>query len=125
VQPARLQGDAAALGRLLRNLGDNALRHARSEVSLQVRAQNGWATVTVSDDGAGVSRGDAERVFERFVRLDDARDRDSGGTGLGLALCRQVVEAHGGDISVAEPPGATFTVRLPLHSGYRETDASG
>ena len=68
----------------------------------------------MSDDGPGVPAEDRERIFERFARVDDARSRDNGGTGLGLAIVREVIAAHGGTITVDEPPGATFTVTLPL-----------
>jgi signal transduction histidine kinase len=115
--PTRLQGDPDALARVLRNLGDNAIRHAHHEVVLALDTHGDHATVTVADDGAGVPAADAERIFERFVRLDDARDRERGGTGLGLALCRHVVSAHGGQISVSTGPAATFTVSLPLGPG--------
>ena len=71
--------------------------------------------ITVDDDGPGIATADRERVFERFVRLDEARARAEGGTGLGLAIVSEVVAAHGGTVTITDAPsgGARFTVRLP------------
>ncbi|NAZ87771.1 HAMP domain-containing protein [Kineococcus sp. T90] len=115
--PARVLGDPGSLGRVVRNLADNAARHARGRVELEVRREGGEAVVAVADDGPGVPPGERERVFDRFVRLQDSRDRGSGGTGLGLAIVAGAVAAHGGRVRCAqrEPgPGALFEVRLPL-----------
>ncbi|MBA3553018.1 MAG: hypothetical protein H0W27_09145, partial [Actinobacteria bacterium] len=97
------------------NLGDNAARHARSRVSLSVGERNGTVVLSVDDDGPGIVEADRERVFERFVRLDDARARDHGGSGLGLAIVAELVRAHGGSISVSDSPlgGARIEVALP------------
>ena len=115
IGPARVRGDARLIGQLMRNLADNAARHARATVAFTVREQGGWATVTVEDDGAGVPEDQRERVFERFVRLDEARDRDSGGSGLGLAIVRSIATASGGWVSVDESRwgGARFIVTVP------------
>lgn len=113
------RGDAAALGRVLRNLVDNAVRHAQAHVLVDVAD----GRVTVSDDGPGVPEADRERVFERFVRLDDARargagDTGAGGSGLGLAIAREVAREHGGDVVLRTPPsgspGLLAEVRLPI-----------
>lgn len=111
-------GSRTQLGRLIANLLDNAQRHARSVVTVSVRREDRWAVVEVADDGDGVPEGDRERVFERFVRLDDARSRDDGGAGLGLAIARDVAVRHGGTLSVRETTagGALFELRLPLVS---------
>jgi two-component system OmpR family sensor kinase len=78
----------------------------------------GSALVRVADAGPGVPAEDRERVFDRFYRVDKARSRDRGGSGLGLAVARSLVRAHGGDIELSSEPGATvFTVRLPLDGG--------
>jgi signal transduction histidine kinase len=71
--------------------------------------------LAVADDGRGIAPEDRERVFERFTRLDDARDRERGGAGLGLAIVRDVLRAHGGDAVVEDRPGggARFVVTLP------------
>ncbi|MET8907558.1 HAMP domain-containing sensor histidine kinase [Micromonospora sp. NPDC004551] len=113
--PVRVTGDAHDLGRALRNLADNAARHARTQVTLRVSERDGWAYVEVSDDGPGVPDADRERIFDRFVRLDDSRARPEGGTGLGLAITRQVVAAHGGHVQVLPRPGMTVRIRLPHH----------
>ena len=109
-------GDQDALGRLLVNLLDNAVRHAASQVCVSVREEGGWAVLAVTDDGPGIPPEDAERVFGRFARLDDARDRDGEeGAGLGLAIVRSTAEAHGGSASLGDArPGLRATVRLPL-----------
>ena len=109
-------GDADALGRLLVNLLDNAVRHAASRVCVSVRDDGGWAVLTVTDDGPGIPAEDAERAFGRFARLDDARSRaGEEGAGLGLAIVKSTAEAHGGSVSLADAgPGLRATVRLPL-----------
>ncbi|MES4905633.1 MULTISPECIES: HAMP domain-containing sensor histidine kinase [unclassified Streptomyces] len=113
--PVAVAGSRGQLARVLGNLLDNAQRHARDEVRVTVREEGGWGVVEVADDGSGVPEGERERVFERFVRLDDARSRDDGGAGLGLAIARDVVLRHGGRLGVRTAPGggALFEVRLP------------
>lgn len=108
-------GSRGQLARVLGNLLDNAQRHARSSVEIRLRSEGGAVMVEVADDGAGVPVGERERIFERFVRLDDARARDDGGAGLGLAIARDVATRHGGSLSVGggERGGALFTLRLP------------
>lgn len=114
--PARLTGDAEALSRALRNLLDNAARHAVSRVDVAVRGDSGGVVVEVSDDGPGISPADRQRVFDRFVRLDPDRARSAGGTGLGLAIVREIVVAHGGRVSIGDGlgSGTKVTVQLPL-----------
>ncbi|WP_329221097.1 ATP-binding protein [Streptomyces sp. NBC_01485] len=109
-------GSRGQLGRVLANLLDNGLRHARSSVGVRVRRVGEWAVVEVADDGDGVPEADRERIFERFVRLDDARSRDEGGAGLGLAIARDVAVRHGGTLTVrqASEGGALFELRLPI-----------
>ncbi|NDU74967.1 HAMP domain-containing protein [Actinomadura sp. DSM 109109] len=111
----RVMGVPGRLSRAVGNLLDNAQRHARSAVRVSVEEAAGAAVVRVADDGPGVPPADRERIFERFVRLDDARSRDEGGAGLGLAIARDLVLAHGGDLTVREAPGggALFEMRLP------------
>jgi signal transduction histidine kinase len=109
-------GDQDALARLLVNLLDNAVRHAASRVCVSVRADGGWAVLTVTDDGPGIAPEDAERAFGRFARLDDARSRSGEeGAGLGLAIVKSTAEAHGGSVSLGDAgPGLRAVVRLPL-----------
>lgn len=113
-KPADVHGDERALNRVLRNLIDNAVRHASSAVSVQVERYASTVEVTVTDDGPGVPVADRTRIFERFARLDDARSRDAGGTGLGLAIVREIVRAHNARVLVEDAgPGARFVVRFP------------
>ncbi|WNE98935.1 HAMP domain-containing sensor histidine kinase [Streptomyces luomodiensis] len=114
--PVAVRGSRGQLARVLGNLVDNAQRHARGGVRVAVRAEGRWAVLEVADDGAGVPEGERERIFERFVRLDDARSRDDGGAGLGLAIARDVVARHGGTLTVGAAPegGALFQMRLPV-----------
>ncbi|TQM02239.1 sensor histidine kinase [Pseudonocardia kunmingensis] len=108
-------GDPSRLAQVLGNLLDNARRHAGpGSVAVTVSAGDP-ATVLVADDGPGVPPGDRERIFDRLVRLDEARGGD-GGAGLGLAIARGIARAHGGDLRCVDPPsgrGATFALTLP------------
>lgn len=108
-------GDGALLARALRNLGDNAARHARAAVALTVTESDGVVHLAVDDDGPGIPAPERTKVFERFVRLDDARTRDAGGTGLGLAIVHEVATAHGGTVAVGESSlgGARIELALP------------
>jgi signal transduction histidine kinase len=114
VGPAQVVGDPDELSRAVGNVVDNAVRHARSTVTVAVATGPGTAVVTVADDGPGIPADRREAVFERFTRLDGARS-PGGGTGLGLAIAREVVEAHGGTIAVDPDhgPGARFVITLP------------
>ncbi|KTR04537.1 sensor histidine kinase [Curtobacterium luteum] len=115
VGAARASGDPVLLGRVVRNLVDNAARHARSRVVLGLAVDVREVVLTVDDDGTGVPVEQRGRVFERFVRLDEGRARDAGGSGLGLAIVHDVVRAHRGSVAVSDAPGggARFVVRLP------------
>lgn len=115
VGAARASGDPVLLGRVVRNLVDNAARHARSRVVLGLAVDVREVVLTVDDDGRGVPVEQRGRVFERFVRLDEGRARDAGGSGLGLAIVHDVVRAHRGSVAVSDAPGggARFVVRLP------------
>jgi signal transduction histidine kinase len=114
VSGAQLVGDADALTRAVRNLLDNAARHARSSVTITLAESDADVTLTVADDGQGIPVDQRQRIFDRFARLDEGRARDAGGTGLGLAITHEVVVAHGGTITVANAPGARFTISLPV-----------
>ena len=115
-------GDETQLSRVVSNLVDNALRYAASMVELSVRQDGQQAVITVSDDGPGIPEPERERIWERFARLDDDRSRASGGSGLGLAMVKELTDAHRGTVSVTgrQPgPGATFLVRLPVTAADR------
>lgn len=116
VTPTRISGDGVRLSRMLRNLLDNAARHATSEVSVAVHASGEHAVLSVDDDGPGIAAADRERVFGRFVRLDANRSRREGGAGLGLAIVREIVAAHQGSVAITDRPGSgtRVTVQLPL-----------
>jgi len=114
VSAARVSGDPVLLARAVRNLVDNAVRHATSTISFAVSLEVGWAVIDVSDDGPGVAPHDAVRLFERFARSDEARDRPSGGAGLGLAIVAELVALHGGSVAFLDvDQGATAEIRLP------------
>ncbi|WP_164234082.1 sensor histidine kinase [Microbacterium hydrocarbonoxydans] len=118
IGPGRVTGSEVLLGRAVRNLVDNAARHASGLVTLRVGTAGPWVVVEVEDDGAGVPEHRREQIFERFARLDEARARDEGGSGLGLAIVREIARAHGGEVSVAagSAGGARFTLALPAAS---------
>ena len=115
VSGGQVAGDPGELARLVDNLGSNAVRHARSVVRFSVHELADRVELVVSDDGPGIPPADRARIFERFTRLDDARSRDVGGAGLGLAIVARIVERHGGSIVVDDAPGggARFVVDLP------------
>ncbi|HEV7213140.1 MAG TPA: HAMP domain-containing sensor histidine kinase [Blastococcus sp.] len=116
IGPARVVGDRSALARVIRNLIENAARHASGRVHLASGTADGWAWFEVTDDGPGVPEADRSRVFDRFVRLDDARSREEGGSGLGLAIVRELVRASGGRVALDDAgplPGAHVRVELP------------
>lgn len=99
--------------RLVRNLLANASRHAKSRVEVRARLDGDAVIVEVADDGPGVAPEDRERIFQAFGRADAARQRESGGVGLGLAIATRIIEAHGGTIEVSSGEGAVFTTRWP------------
>ncbi|WP_188195504.1 sensor histidine kinase [Nonomuraea sp. SYSU D8015] len=117
-EPAPVYGSPMQLDRLLTNLLDNATRHAATRIDLSVTVEGDKVVVTVTDDGDGIPPQDRERVFERFTRLESARAKDKGGSGLGLPLSREIATAHGGTLTVTDHwPGAQFVAVLPLYEG--------
>lgn len=119
VSAAQVIGDADQLSRAMRNLVDNAARHAHSSVAFTVADNHRVATLTVTDDGPGIPQALHEHVFERFVRLDEARRAGDGNTGLGLAITRDIVEQHGGRITIdaGHVSGTRFVIVLPTTPG--------
>ena len=116
--PTRFTGDPAGISRVIRNLVDNAVRHANSLIVIEVSSRDRTAILNISDDGPGIAPAQRTRVFERFVRLDSDRSRSGGGAGLGLAIVAEVVAAHGGTVTIDDRPGGgtKVIVALPQHS---------
>jgi signal transduction histidine kinase len=114
VSGAQVLGDHAALDRVVANLLDNATRHAAATITVTLHTADGAARLIIADDGPGIPEADRARVFERFTRLDDARSRDRGGAGLGLAIVQDIVRAHGGTVHISDNrPGARLVVTVP------------
>jgi two-component system sensor histidine kinase BaeS len=117
VSDPQIMVDPVRLRQLVGNLVSNAVRHTPpgGEVTIRSRMDDGRLVVDVVDTGTGIAPADLQKVFDRFWRADGSRSRATGGSGLGLAIVRKLVEAHGGDVAVANRPGrgAIFTVRLP------------
>jgi heavy metal sensor kinase len=110
-------GDSERLGQVITNLLANAIEYNKEggEVRVTGERQSGTVLLTVTDTGRGIAAEDVPRIFERFYRADKSRSGGGGHTGLGMAISRAIVQAHGGGIEVTSQPGAgtTFTVRLP------------
>ena len=128
-------GDEIRLRQVIGNLMSNALTHTPDGTAIEVRVRSGnmaegrmaplpAVIFEVADHGPGLTPQQAEHVFERFYRADQARSRKAGGTGLGLAIVAALVAAHGGAVWVVSPPGggATFRIALPLAPEARQTD---
>ena len=116
VSAGQVNGDVEQLRRVVRNLFDNALRHATQAIAVDLSSVGGRVSVAVDDDGPGVAPEDRTRIFERFVRLDESRTRSDGGTGLGLAIVTELVDSLGGDVHVESSErlgGARFVFTLP------------
>lgn len=115
VSAGRVGGDEALLAQMLRNVVDNAEHHAQTTIALTLAECDKTVTLSVEDDGPGVPAADRERIFERFVRLDESRTRDAGGSGLGLAIVHDIVSAYDGNVVVTESKlgGARFLITLP------------
>ncbi len=117
VSSLTVDADANRVVQIMANLADNARRHtpAGGTIVIDVQPAAGAAGVTVTDSGSGVPEDQRERIFERLVRLDDARARDHGGAGLGLPIARALARAHGGDVRcLPHHPGARFALTLPV-----------
>lgn len=116
-QPADVYGEQAQLVTALRNLIDNAVRYSpeNTQVGIGLSVGDGVVSVSISDQGDGLTPAEQDRVFERFYRVDAARSRHTGGTGLGLSIVKHIISNHGGEVTLWSAPkmGSTFTVRLP------------
>jgi len=95
-------------------------------VGIGVSSKEGLISISVTDQGEGLSQEDQVRVFERFYRVDAARSRHTGGTGLGLSIVKHVISNHGGEVTLWSQPGqgSTFTIRLPEMEGQDDGDAA-
>ena len=121
-EPLTVSGDPEALRRVVINLLDNAVRFATQEVQVGISSANrngrAMARLTVEDDGPGIPADERERVFDRFYRVQESRSRQSGGTGLGLPIVRDIVRNHGGRVRLAgrddDAPGLRAIVMLPV-----------
>ena len=115
VSAAQALGDRDQLERAIRNLSDNAARHARTRITLATGEHGDRVRLVVTDDGSGIPEHERSRVFERFARLDQARENAIGGSGLGLAITLDIIQRHGGTIAVEGNGGggASFIVSLP------------
>jgi two-component system sensor histidine kinase SenX3 len=126
---AQVYGDPDLLVTAVTNLVDNALAYstAGSPVHVRTSVDAGLVSIAVSDEGVGIPAGEQSRIFERFYRVDPARSRSTGGTGLGLAVVKHVCANHGGEVVVRSEPdvGSTFTVRLPVAGVDVRTSGEG
>jgi two-component system sensor histidine kinase SenX3 len=118
VGATQVYGDADLLVTAVKNLVDNALSYSApgSPVAVRTTVDGGLVSIAVSDHGVGIPEAEQSRIFERFYRVDPARSRSTGGTGLGLAVVKHVCANHGGEVVVSSEPGvgSTFTMRLPV-----------
>jgi signal transduction histidine kinase len=117
----------------VRNIIENAVAYGqRARVS--ARCQNGEAIIVIDDDGPGIPDGDMEKVFKPFVRLEQSRNKDTGGVGLGLAIARSIVRSHGGDIVLQNRPegglhaivslGGAVTAETPHLESFAKVESS-
>jgi signal transduction histidine kinase len=119
-----VRGNPTALGRVIRNLIDNAIRYAPAGSQVRVTVgDQGNPSVRVDDDGPGFPDDFSETAFDRFTRADASRARATGGAGLGLAIARGLIEAHGGRIWLEGPPGGHVAFELPA-AGPRDAQNS-
>ncbi len=139
LEDIHVYGDPLRIRELLLNLIDNAIKYTEVDGTIRITIERdgnharsgnepkgsdggdskGFAKIIISDTGIGIAKEDQERIFDRFFRVDKARSREQGGSGLGLSICKWIVDAHQGDISVKSElgKGSTFIVRLPLYDG--------
>ena len=113
VSAVQVVGDPGQLGRAVKNLLNNAERHARDTVTVTLDEANGRVRLSIADDGVGIPPELRDSIFERFARLDEARTRDAGGAGLGLPIARDIVVRHGGTLVLADGISTRFVLDLP------------
>jgi two-component system, OmpR family, sensor kinase len=122
-------GDVDRLKQLVLNLVDNSLKYtpAGGKVTISLEKNSNWARITVSDTGIGIPPEHVPHIFERFYRVDKARNRVQGGSGLGLSIARWIAQAHGGNIGVTSEvgQGTSFTISLPVYAGSNQTAEAG
>jgi heavy metal sensor kinase len=127
LQPAEVTGDATRLGQVITNLLSNAIKYNRpgGSVTVTLTRDPQHVVLTVADTGIGIPEEDVPHIFERFYRVDKARSRTSGGNGLGLAICRSIIEAHGGTIRLTTQlnKGSTFWVHLSVQDSALHAQA--
>lgn len=119
--PAEIKGHTQLIRQLLTNLIDNAIKYSpeKSKISVHTKKENNQLKITVHDEGGGISGNERYLIFERFYRLDKARSRNTGGSGIGLSIAEEIAKKHGGDITVSSnlQEGTSFTVMLPTNDG--------
>jgi signal transduction histidine kinase len=121
----QVSGDPALLTRLFVNLLENARKYSADVVLVRVMLRASEAVVEVRDRGIGIDAADLPRVFDPFFRSERSRARETGGSGIGLTLCRRIAEAHGGSVRATSKvsDGTTMTVTLPIHLSARSAVA--
>jgi|HigsolmetaGSP12D_1036236.scaffolds.fasta_scaffold00740_10 signal transduction histidine kinase len=125
LQEATVEADEELLSQVWVNLLGNAIKYTPTggQIRFTLEQEDRWAKVSVTDNGIGVSADDLPHLFERFYKADKSRNRESGGSGLGLSIVRKIVDMHAGTIDVASVlgEGTTFTVRMPLRQNAAES----
>ena len=118
--PLYVYGNPALLSELIMNLMDNAVKYnlENGQITVSLSKSDDQVALTVSDTGIGIPEEKQERIFERFYRAEESRNKATGGSGLGLSICKHIVEKHKGTLHISskEGEGATFTVTLPVMS---------
>ena len=113
-------GDRDQLIMAIHNLIENAINYSpeNTKVSISTTLEDGVINIAVTDQGIGISEAEQDRIFERFYRVDPARSRQTGGTGVGLSIVKHVASKHGGEVKIwsVENVGSTFSLRLPMYS---------
>ena len=116
-------GDHEQLATAVRNLVENAINYSDEgqTVGVGIKSDDDWCTISVKDDGTGISQDDQKRLFERFYRVDPSRSRQTGGTGLGLSIVKHIAENHHGSVEVASVPGrgSTFSLVIPSAKQFK------